>query len=165
MSMPISGRTTGSASTRAPTCYGQLFQIHGSKFKLDPVCNLGQASVLSIAHGVFFLGVGKDSFNGLLAPLVQFLVLWGVAGVVGQFFIILPDMPLYCFDTVFGMGAQMAGGAVGTDLRVASVLPVSVPVGGPVCQHLVFRAEHAVIMGSDCKPSPHPAIESRWLLH
>src|SRR5699024_9642296 len=106
----------------------------------------GQASVLSIAHGVFFLGVGKDSFNGLLAPLVQFLVLWGVAGVVCQVLVVFPDMPLYCFDTIFGMGAQMSGGTAGTDLRVASVFPVSVPVGGPVCQHLVFRAEHTVIM-------------------
>ena len=61
-----------------PQPSGQLFQIHGSKFKLHPVCYLGQASVLSIAHGVFFLGVGKDSFNSLLAPLVQILILWGV---------------------------------------------------------------------------------------
>ena len=53
-----------------PQPSGQLFQIHGSKFKLDPVCNLGQASVLSIAHGVFFLGVGKDSFNGFFPLLV-----------------------------------------------------------------------------------------------
>ena len=66
-----------------PQPSGQLFEVHGSKFKLDPVGYLGQASVLSIAHGVFFLGVGKDPFNGLLAPLVQILVLWGVAGVVG----------------------------------------------------------------------------------
>ena len=80
---------------------------------------------------MFFLGVGKDPFNGLLAPLVQFLVPWGVAGVVGQFFIILPDMPLYCFDTVFGMGAQMAGGATGTEIFGSLlVFPVSVPVGG-----------------------------------
>ena len=53
-----------------PQPSGQLFQIHGSKFKLHPVCNLGQASVLSIAHGMFFLGVGKDSFNGFFPLLV-----------------------------------------------------------------------------------------------
>ena len=51
-----------------------VFEVHGSKFKLDPVGNLGQASVLRITHGVFFLGVGKDPFNGLFPPLVEFLV-------------------------------------------------------------------------------------------
>ena len=56
-----------------------VFEVHGSKFKLDPVGNLGQASVLRITHGVFFLGVGKDPFNGLFSPFIEFLVFGGIA--------------------------------------------------------------------------------------
>ena len=55
-------------------------------------------------------------------------------------------MPLYRFDTVLGMGTQMAGGTVDTDAGVTFVLPVSLPVGGAVGQYLVLRAEHAVIV-------------------
>lgn len=47
-----------------PLPIGQFFQIHGSKFKLHPVCHLGQASVLCITHRVLYLffcvGVGFD---------------------------------------------------------------------------------------------------------
>lgn len=56
-----------------PIC--KLFQIHGSKFKLHPVRNLGQASVLCITHSVFFFGVCKDAFNGLFPLPVKALVL------------------------------------------------------------------------------------------
>ena len=38
-----------------PLPIGQFFQIHGSKFKLHPVCHLGQASVLCITHRVLYL--------------------------------------------------------------------------------------------------------------
>jgi hypothetical protein len=54
--------------TMVPPC--QLFEIHGSKFKLYPVCHLSQASVLRITHSVFFFGVGKDPFNGFFAPCI-----------------------------------------------------------------------------------------------
>ena len=37
----------------------QLFEIHGSKPKLDPIGHLGQASVLGVAHAVLFLRVCK----------------------------------------------------------------------------------------------------------
>ena len=73
----------------------QLFQIHGSKFKLHPVCHLSQASVLCIAHCVFFLGVRKDALNCFFSPLVKLLVFGRIAGVICQIFIALPDMPLY----------------------------------------------------------------------
>ena len=33
-----------------------------------------------------------------------------------------------------------------TDARITSVLPVSIPVGGTVGQHLVFRTEHTVVV-------------------
>ena len=82
---------------------GQFFQVHGSKLKLHPVCDLGQASVLRITHRVFFLGVREDPFNGLFAPLVKLPVLRRISGIVRQFLIVLPDMPLHRFDTVPGM--------------------------------------------------------------
>ena len=46
----------------------QLFEVHGSKLKRDPLCNAGQASMVGITHGVFFLRIGKDTmqlFNAL----------------------------------------------------------------------------------------------------
>ena len=89
---------------------GQFFEIHGSKFKLHPVGYLGQASALGITHGVFLFCVGKDPFNGLLLPQVQFLVFGYVTDIVCQLFIVFPDMPLHHFDTIPGMGAQVAGG-------------------------------------------------------
>ena len=58
-----------------PPPISQLFEIHGSKFKLHPVRHLGQASVLRITHGVFFLGICKDPFNGFFAPFVEILIL------------------------------------------------------------------------------------------
>lgn len=48
---------------------GQLFQVYGSKFKLHPVGNLGQASVLRIAHTVFLLGIRKDTLDFLFSHL------------------------------------------------------------------------------------------------
>jgi hypothetical protein len=73
----------------SPFPLGQLFEVHGSKLKPDPVGNLGQASVLCIPHGIRFFGIGKDPFDVLLAPLVQVPILRCVAGVVSQFLIIL----------------------------------------------------------------------------
>ena len=56
-----------------PLPFRQLFEIHGSELKPDPIGNLGQASVGSIPHGVLLFGVRKDAFDGFLAPLVQVL--------------------------------------------------------------------------------------------
>lgn len=92
----------------SPFPNGKLFEIHGNELKPDPVGNLGQASVLSIPHGVLLFGVRKDAFDGLLAPLVQVPILRCIAGVVGQFLIILPDMPLYRFHTSLGVSTKMA---------------------------------------------------------
>ena len=40
----------------------QLFQIHGSEFKPDPVGNSGQASMVGITHAVLFLSISERSF-------------------------------------------------------------------------------------------------------
>lgn len=52
-----------------PNC--QPFEAHSSELKPDPVGNLGQASVLGIAHSILFFGVNKDPFDGRLTSLVQ----------------------------------------------------------------------------------------------
>ena len=123
---------------------GQFFQVHGSKLKLHPVCDLSQASVLRITHRVFFLGVREDPFNGLFAPLVKLPVYRRISGIVRQFLIVLPDMPLHRFDTVPGMRTPFSGRAGRADIRIALVFPISIPVRGAVFQGLVFGTYHAV---------------------
>ena len=84
------------------------------------------AQMGGITHGVFFLGISKDPFNGFLPPFVQFPVLRRIADVVRQLLTAFPDMPLYGLYAVFGMGAQMAVGTV-TNLGItftAAVLAV-----------------------------------------
>ena len=116
----------------SPFPNGKLFEIHGNELKPDPVGNLGQASVLSIPHVVLLFGVRKDAFDGLLAPIVQVPILRCIAGVVGQFLIILPDMPLYRFHTSLGVSTKMARPTVCTYLWIALVFPVSIPVSRAV---------------------------------
>ena len=111
-----------------PFPYRRLFQVHGSEFKLHPVCYLGQASVLHITHRVVSFGVRKDPFYRLFTFLIKRLVLRCISGIVCQFFVGLPDMPLHCLDTVFGMSASLSGRAAGAYFWVASVFPVSVTV-------------------------------------
>ena len=123
----------------------QLFQIHGSKFKLHPVCHLSQASVLSIAHCVFFLGVRKDALNGFFSPLVKLLVFWRIAGVICQIFIAFPDMPLYGLYARPGMRAKPSGRTACADSGIAFIFPVTVPVGRGVFENLVFWTDYAVV--------------------
>ncbi len=39
---------------------GQLFEVHGSKFKPHPVGNVGLTSVMGITHAMPLLGISKD---------------------------------------------------------------------------------------------------------
>ena len=57
--------------TGLPFPGGQLFQIHGSKLKLHPVRDLGQASVLRVTHPVLFLRIGKHTLDLLFSQPVQ----------------------------------------------------------------------------------------------
>ena len=125
---------------------GQLFEVHGSKLQPHPFGDLGQTSIKCITHTMLFLGVGKDPLNGFFAFGVKVPILGGIPGVVSQLLIIFPDMAQDGFHAVFGTGAQLPCGALGTDLQVAAIFQVSVPVGGTVGQGLVVRADHAVIV-------------------
>ena len=49
------------------------------------------------------------------------------------------------FNAAFRAGAKLPGRALGTDFWGTAIFPVTVPVGGTVCQGLIFRADRAVI--------------------
>ena len=134
-------RETGAV---VPFPHSQFFQVHGNKLKLHPVRHLSQASVLRITHRVFFLGVREDPFNGFLSALVELRVRRRISGIVRQFLIVLPDMPLHRFDTVPGMRTPFSGRTGRADIWIALVFPISIPVRGAVFQGLVFGTYHAV---------------------
>lgn len=54
-----------------PLPRSQLFHIHSNKFKLHPVGNLSQASVLCITHAVFLFGICKYTFNLFVSEFTQ----------------------------------------------------------------------------------------------
>ena len=84
---------------------GQLFEVHGSKFKPHPVGNWNQTTVVCITHGVLFFRIRKNPFNGFFAFGVKVLVFRGVSGVIGQHLVVLPDMALNSLHAVFRAGA------------------------------------------------------------
>jgi len=50
---------------------------------------------------MFFLGIGKDPLNGFLAFGIKLFVFRGVSGVIGQFFVVFPNMAQDSFNAVF----------------------------------------------------------------
>ena len=100
---------------------------------------------MCITHSVFFFGVCKDTFNGLFPLLVKALVLRCIACVICQLFVILPDVPLYGFYAVFGVGAKLSCRTLGAKPCITFVFPVAVPVCGGIFEDMVFRADHTVI--------------------
>lgn len=74
----------------APNC--QFFQIHGSKLKLDPSGDCGQASVVRITHCVLFFCVSKHSLNGLLAHRVNAFRIFCFSDTLYSIQIGLPDV-------------------------------------------------------------------------
>ena len=129
-----------------PVPFCKLFQIHGSKFKLHPVCNLSQACVSGITHTMFLFGICEDSFNGFFSCLVHPPVNWSVPGIVCHFLVFFPDVPGNRLNAILVICAKMSGGTVVTNIWITLVFAVSIPVGGAVVQHLVFRADDAVEM-------------------
>ena len=129
-----------------PVPFSKFFQIHGNKTKLHPVCNLSQAVVSGITHPVLLLGIRKDTlyrfFSGLVHPLVDRCV----PGIVSHILVCLPDMTGNRLNAIFVLCAKRSGWTVGTNLWVALVFPVSIPVGGTVVQYLVFWTDDAVEM-------------------
>ena len=123
---------------------GQFFQIHGSKFKLHPVCHLSEATVLRVAHAVFFFCVGKYTLNFFFSQTVQFSIYRHVPDVLRHLHKVLPDMAQNRFLALCIFSALRSGGAVFAKVGSALVFPVSVPVCGGIMQRAVFRADHVV---------------------
>ena len=128
----------------APFC--ELFQVHGSKFELDPIRDLSQACISGIAHPMLLLRIRKDTLYRFFSCLVHPLVDRRVPGIICQFLVILPDVPGDCFHTVFALCAKVPGWTIGAYLRIAFVFPVSIPVCSAVVQYLVLWTDDAVEM-------------------
>ncbi len=77
--------------------YCQLFQIHGSKFKLHPVCYLSETSVVGVSHLMLFFCICEYTLYFLLAYPAQLFVSGCVSSILGKLYPVLPDMPSYCF--------------------------------------------------------------------
>ena len=72
--------------------YCEFFQIHGSKFKPDPILNCCQASVRSITHSMLFFRVGKYSFYLFFPQPVQFRVFRCMTEILGKLYIVVPNV-------------------------------------------------------------------------
>ena len=127
-----------------PIC--KLFQIHGNKTKLHPVCDLSQASVSGITHCVFLFGICKYTLYGFFSCLIHPLVDRSIPDIVSHFFVFLPDVPANSLNAVFAVCTQMSGRTIAADLWIAFIFPVTLPVGGTVVQNLVLRTDDAVEM-------------------
>ena len=117
-----------------PTPYRQFFEIHGSKFKPDPSCDSGQASVVCITHRVSFLRVRKDPFNRLLALCVNCFRTIRFSYLLHEIQILLPDVRRMDFLPLFICTAFRFARSASALLRRASVGPLSIPVRRSVPQ-------------------------------
>ena len=129
-----------------PIPFSELFQIHGSKTKLHPVCDLSQACVSGITQTMLLFGICKDALNGFFPCLVHPLIDRCVPGIICQFLVFFPDVPGNALNTILAVRTKMSGGTTGTDLWIAFVFPVTIPVGGAVIQYLVLRTDDTVEM-------------------
>ena len=123
---------------------GQLFQIHGSKFKLHPVCHLGQASVLGVTHAVLFFRIGKYTLDLLFSQPVQFFVHRHIPDMLRHLHIVLPDMAPHRFLAPGAFGTYPSGRTAFAKISPAFVFPVALPVCGGIMQRTVLRADHII---------------------
>ena len=66
----------------SPFSFSKLFKIHGSEFKPYPIRNLGEATVRSITHSVFFFRIRKDPFRTQDYIILSFGVLDDITNIV-----------------------------------------------------------------------------------
>ena len=110
----------------------QLFEIHGSKLKPHPMSDSGQTSVMSVTHAMFFLGVGKDPFNGLFAHRVNILASLCFPQLFHQVKVFLPDMGGEDTLALFVGSANLPAGTMLAYLWSTAVSLFSIPAGGSV---------------------------------
>ena len=53
-------------------------------------------------------------------------------------------MPGNGLNAILARCTKVSGGTIGTDLWIAFILPVAIPVGGALIQYLELRADNAV---------------------
>ena len=123
---------------------GQFFQIHGSKFKLHPVCYLSQASVLRVTHTVLLLRIGEHTLNLLFSQTVQLFVYRHMADMLRHLHIVLPNMAQDCFLTLGIFSTHSSAGTAFAKIGPAFVFPITVPVCGGIMQRTVLRADHII---------------------
>ena len=115
-----------------PTPDRQLFEVHGSKFKPDPSCDGGQASVVCIPHRVFLLRVRKNPFNRLLALRIKLFRTLRFPYLLHQIQILLPDMCGVYLLPLFIRTAFCFARAASALRRCAAVRSFALPVGSGV---------------------------------
>jgi len=81
-----------------PCC--QLFEVHSSELKPDPLRDSGQASVMRITHSVFFFRVSKHPLYRLTSHGVGLFAQIGFPYCVRYLYIFRPDVPGYRFLAV-----------------------------------------------------------------
>lgn len=129
-----------------PLSGGQLFEIHGSKFKLRPVGYLGEASVLRVAHPMLIFHISEHALDFLFSQSVQVIAHRSMPDVLSQLRKILPDVPCYRLLTFGILNTLPEGRAIPVQIRPALVLLVTISVGRRVMQRMVFRTGHIVIV-------------------
>ena len=117
-----------------------FLQIHGSKFKIHPVCCLSQASVLCVAHTVLCLRIGKHTLNLLFSQPVQLFVPHHVPDVLRHLHIVLPDMAQDCFLALGIFSTHPSGGTAFAKIGPALAFPVC----GGIMQRTILRADHII---------------------
>ena len=105
--------------------YREFFQIHGSKFKPDPISHCCQASVRSITHSMLFFCVGKYSFYLFFSQPVQFRVFRCMTEILGKFHIVVPNVFRHRLDKILRRSTKMSGRTMLTHFRIAFVFSVS----------------------------------------
>ena len=119
------GKTVRVSIPPYPFCI--LFQIHGSKFKLHPVCHMGQASVLGVTHVVLFFRIGKYTLDLLFSQPVQFFVHRHIPDMLRHLHIVLPDMAHHRFLAPGAFGTYPSGRTAFAKISPAFVFPVALP--------------------------------------
>lgn len=127
-----------------PNC--ELFQVHGSKFKPNPICNMGKTSVRCVSHTIFFFCVCKYTLYCFFSFFVKLFVLWSMANVLSKINIFAPDMLCDCLFKLFISCAYVSWGIIFTYFRIAFKFSVAVTVDCWKVQNLILGTNYTVIV-------------------
>lgn len=133
------GKIRGSGEPKS-----QFFEVHGSKFKPDPIGNSGQTAVARITHGMCLFSISEYPLNGFLPHRLELFATLRFSQLFHQFQIFLPDMGGQQLLPLLICSAQRFAGAVLTILRRAPVAAFPVPACGCVPQDPALRTDDVV---------------------